>query len=207
MRTPLIPSVIVWCIFVSRAAWPPSRPSTTRNCHSGRVRSSGSRTNRLARSRSCRRVPGDGRATRRTWRSMSKSGSSAQIGAPSPVGLGWTRQPRRGTAWTAASIRLRRRSKSGARSSSVTAPNVDARNGSFSTCHISASASLIWRSATETAAGAGSSSAMQPACHVAPLIQPRSTARRRRRAATPRTAPGGEAGDDVGGVVDAHVGA
>ena len=50
----------------------------------------------LARSRSWRSVPGAGRATRRTWRSMSKSGSSAQIGVPSPVGLGWTRQPSRG---------------------------------------------------------------------------------------------------------------
>ena len=43
-----------------------------------------------------------------------------------PVGLGWTRQPRRGTPWTADSMRARRRSKSGARSRIVTVPNVDA---------------------------------------------------------------------------------
>ena len=42
IRTPPSPSVIVWCIFASSAALPPRRPSTTTNCHSGRVRSNGS---------------------------------------------------------------------------------------------------------------------------------------------------------------------
>src|SRR5262245_49513988 len=101
---------------------------------------------------------------RRTWRSMSKSGSSTHNGAPSAAGFGCTRQPRRGKPCTAASTRVRRRSKSGARSRIVTEPNVDDRNGSFSTRHISASASLIRRSATVTF-DAARSSAMGQACH------------------------------------------
>ena len=61
-------------------------------------------------------------------------------------------------------MRERSRPKSGARSRIVTEPNVEDRNGSFSTRHISASASLIRRSATATF-DAGRSSATGQACH------------------------------------------
>ena len=54
------PSVIVWCSFSISADLPPRRPSTTTNCHSGRVRSNGSQAIRLARSSSWRIVPGFG---------------------------------------------------------------------------------------------------------------------------------------------------
>ena len=106
--TPPSPSVIVWCIFWISAALPPRSPSTTTNCHSGRVRSNGSMTRSVARSSSWRIVPGLGRAIRRTCWSISKSGSSTHSGADRFTGAGWTRQPRRGTAATARSIRARR---------------------------------------------------------------------------------------------------
>ena len=61
------PSATVWCSFWMMAPWPPSSPSTTKNAHSGRVRSKGSAAISVARSHSCRSVPGSGRATWRTW--------------------------------------------------------------------------------------------------------------------------------------------
>ena len=109
---------------------PPCRrggPSTMVNCHSGRVRSKGSSSIRLARSNSSRRVPGLGRAMRRTWRSMSKSGSSTHTGVPKSLGFGCTRQRSRGTSSVAASMRARRSWKSGGRSRMLTVQKVDAR--------------------------------------------------------------------------------
>ena len=38
---PVTPSMAAWCIFVTIASWPSSRPSTTHSSQSGRVRSSG----------------------------------------------------------------------------------------------------------------------------------------------------------------------
>ena len=125
--TPPSPSVIVWCIFCTSAALPPRRPSITVNCQSGRVRSNGSRVSNVARSRTWRGDPGLGTAIRRTWRSMSKSGSSTHVGAERLTGAGWTRHRSRGTAPTARSMRARSRSKSGARSRIDTVANVDVR--------------------------------------------------------------------------------
>ena len=97
------------------------------NCHSGRVRSNGSSVISVARSSSWRIEPGLGSAMRRTWLSMSKSGSSTHIGADRLTGAGWTRHRSRGTFHVARSMRARRRSKSGGRSSTETVPNVDER--------------------------------------------------------------------------------
>ena len=138
---------------------------------------------------------------------MSKSGSSAQIGAPSPVGFGWTRQRRRGTAWTAESMRARRRSKSGARSKIVIAPNVDAKNGSFSTRHIKrlGVAHLAVRNGhlgcrrfvvshqpSLPRVGAAASAEVDSPQH-SPGSQPENR-------------PGRHPGDDVGRMMNAHVG-
>ena len=57
---PPSPSVIVWCIFDTRAALPPRSPSTTVNCQSGRVRSNGSSVISVPRSSSWRIEPGLG---------------------------------------------------------------------------------------------------------------------------------------------------
>ena len=59
-RMPPSPSVMAWCSFWTIAARPPSRPSTTTNSHSGRVRSNGSCTIAAARSSSWRIEPGAG---------------------------------------------------------------------------------------------------------------------------------------------------
>ena len=146
ISTPPSPSVIVWCIFDTSADLPPRNPSTTTNCHSGRVRSNGSTVISVARSSSWRIVPGLGRAMWRTWWSMSNSGSSTHSGADRLTGAGCTRQRSRGTFQIACSIRARNRSTSGGRSRIETVPNVDDRKGSFSRRHIRPSASLILRS-------------------------------------------------------------
>ncbi len=119
--------MIVWCIFDTSAALPPRNPSTTTNCHSGRVRSNGSSVISVAVSSSWRIEPAPGRAMRRTWTSMSNSGSSAHVGADSDTGAGCTRHRSRGMFHVARSMRAFRRSKSGGRSSSDTVPNVDDR--------------------------------------------------------------------------------
>ena len=116
--------MIVWCIFDTSAALLPRKPSTTTNCQSGRVRSNGSSVISVAVSSSWRIEPGLGRAMRRTWTSMSNSGSSAHVGAHSDTAAGWTRHRSRGMTDVALSIRAFRRSKSGGRSSNDTVPNM-----------------------------------------------------------------------------------
>ena len=124
---PPSPSVIVWCIFDTRAALPPRSPSTTVNCQSGRIRSNGSSVINVPRSSSWRIEPGLGRAMRRTWTSMSNPGSSAHIGADRLTGAGCTRQRKRGTFQVARSMRARRRSKSGGRSTTEIVPKFEER--------------------------------------------------------------------------------
>ena len=65
--TPASPSTIAWCSFSIRALFAPLSPSTTTNCHRGRVRSKGSQAMWEARSRSWRILPGLGRARWRMW--------------------------------------------------------------------------------------------------------------------------------------------
>src|SRR5437868_8589232 len=101
---------------------------------------------RAARSRSCRSVPGGGTAMWRTWKSMSKEGSSAHSGGANRNGGGTTRWPSRGRTFTARSMRRRKRAKSGGLSRRVSCRKDDRRAGSFSIVHISASASLMRRS-------------------------------------------------------------
>ena len=145
--TPRSPSVIVWCIFWITAALPPRRPSTTMNCHNGRVRSNGSATierrqvEHLAQScpawdRRCgaRADRCRSRGRRPTSAARGRRPTAARAGAAA------------GMASAVRSIRRRNASKSGAWSSSITVPNVEERCGSFSSRHIKPSASLIARS-------------------------------------------------------------
>ena len=143
--TPPSPSTMVWCSFSMSALLPPFRPSTTTNCHNGRVRSYGSLVMSEPRSSSCRIVPGLGSAMCRTCWRRSKLGSSTHTGLATP---GCTRCRSRGMVVVARSMRRSNRSKSGGRSSSVMLAKVLLRCGSFSRRHISASASLILRSKT-----------------------------------------------------------
>ena len=122
---------------------PPSSPSITVNCHSGRVRSNASATSSVARSSNCRMVPGAGNAIRRTWCAMLNSVSATQRGGPREAGAGCTRWRSRGMIRDARSIRATNASKFGARSRMVMLANVEVRNGSFSALHINASASLM----------------------------------------------------------------
>ena len=145
--TPPSPSVIVWCIFCTSADLPPRRPSTTTNCHSGRVRSNGSSVSSVARSSSWRSVPGLGRAMWRTWWSMSKSGSSTHIGAERLTGAGCTRQRSRGHVPDRPlhAAPAGGRSPAGGRGSTRCRTSTRG-SGSFSRRHIRPSASLILRS-------------------------------------------------------------
>ena len=145
--TPPSPSVIVWCIFWTSAALPPRSPSTTTNCHSGRVRSNGSATISVARSSS--------------WRIDARLGQGDVADVVVDVEVGVVDPQRRrevdrrrldplpqpgDVPRRPAPSGARRRSKSGGRSRIVTVPNVDERYGSFSRRHIRPSASLIFRS-------------------------------------------------------------
>ena len=77
---PETPSTVLWCILATRAILPPSSPSTNHISHSGRSRWSWRLSTSAANSASSRIPPGEGRAARRRWLSMSKCGSSTQIG-------------------------------------------------------------------------------------------------------------------------------
>ena len=78
---------------------PPSTPSITYSSHSGRDRSSGRAWIRQTTSASCCGVPGAGTAWWRTWKSMSKSGSSIQYGRSRPNGTSTSRR-RYGASWS-----------------------------------------------------------------------------------------------------------
>ena len=82
-----------------------------------------------------------GRAGR--CRSRRRRPRPAVRGWPAPASRRWRR---RGMVTIARSMRRRSESKSGARSRTVTVPNVDDRCGSFSSRHIRPSASLMLRS-------------------------------------------------------------
>ena len=147
MRMLPSPSAMAWWSFWTIAARPSSRPSTTRNSHSGRVRSNGVPTNVAVRSSSCRIDPGLGSADR------AEVVVEVEVGLVAPLGR---RQPaeRRDDALAEpghlhrrrARAGLRRRSRSGAWSRSVTLAIDELRCGSFSRFHISASTSVIRRS-------------------------------------------------------------
>ncbi len=64
---PDTPSMAAWCVLVTMAIMPCSRPSTTYISHSGRLRSSGRPMASSANSASSRSPPGAGRAARRMW--------------------------------------------------------------------------------------------------------------------------------------------
>lgn len=75
------PSVTAWLRCSIDAAVPSARPSTSVAVQSGREMSMGDCTATSARSSTSRSVPGAGTRTRRTWKSMLKSGSMTQRGA------------------------------------------------------------------------------------------------------------------------------
>ena len=141
-RMPPSPSVIVWCIFCTQG-----RPAARRARRRARTPTAGgcgragpARTGRPGRTAGAR-CPGSGRARWRTWRSMSKSGSSCHSGGAMRPSAGTTRWCRRGIRSTACSIRRRNRPRSGLESSIVTLPKFELRYGSLSTFHSSASRS------------------------------------------------------------------
>ena len=97
MSIPEMPSVSVWCDLCTRPTWSPrSTPSTNQSSHSGWSRSRICSMSRSASEISWRRDPGAGSRVSFTWRAMSKSGSSTQIGRPSPNGTCSTRRRKRG---------------------------------------------------------------------------------------------------------------
>ena len=136
----------VWCIFWMSADLPPRSPSTTTYCHSGRVRSNGSATIKVARSSNWRIDPGPGQCDVPHVVIDREVGILDPCGADTLPGAGCTRWRSRGIAMLARSNRRRIRSTSGLRSRIVTLPNVDVRYGSFSRRHINPSTSLIFRS-------------------------------------------------------------
>ncbi len=101
--TPPTPSVTEWCTFITTAARPPSKPSTTNVSHRGRARSKLDCAIGPTKSRSCRSLPGAGTTMRRRWKSTSKSGSFAQRGGAIRNGGASTRWRRRGIVWLACS--------------------------------------------------------------------------------------------------------
>ncbi len=76
------PSMAAWWIFITRAALPPSKPSTSATFHNGLSRSRSSAANVPRSSQSSGMPPGDGSEKRTRCWSRSKSGSSIQWGSP-----------------------------------------------------------------------------------------------------------------------------
>ena len=103
---PEAPSTAAWCTLVMTAKRPPSMPSMTHASHSGRERSSGVLAMRPQISPSSLRPPGAGQATRRTWRMMSKSGSSIHTGWCSSKGTSTKRRRKAGRRCTRLSMRF-----------------------------------------------------------------------------------------------------
>ena len=143
---PPTPSVIEWCTLSTSAAPPPSSPSTTVYSHRGRARSKPAIAALRARSSTHSNEPGSGARTRRRWYERSNCGSADQHGGPTRhIGV-TTRWRRRGMRRLPRSTRSTSASQSGLRSRVSTVTTVERSVGSFSTVHMSASASLIWRS-------------------------------------------------------------
>ena len=85
-------SIVAWCILATRAILPSWSPSTTHISHNGRSRCSCRLATSAAKSASSRMPPGEGRAARCTWLSISNSGSSTQAGCPSRRGTSTNRR-------------------------------------------------------------------------------------------------------------------
>ena len=137
------PSVMAWWTLRISAAWSPSRPSATVISQSGRARSKPCIAMGSARSSTDRTLRSPPARTKRRWKSRSKLGSTSQRGGAIESGFERTRCRMRGTRRVPRSTRSRRRTRSGAWSSTATAVMVDRSIGSFSIDHISASESLM----------------------------------------------------------------
>ena len=91
------PSAMVWCIFWMSAARPPLKPSTTKNSHSGRVRSKGRPRSAWPDRTAGAAIPArEGRRGGRGSRCRTR-GRPPRSAAVRLTGAGWTRWRRRGT--------------------------------------------------------------------------------------------------------------